>query len=55
VGLVETGVMAKVAPADLKAQIDAAKGQIIDGSITVKTAFGMSTDAIEAIRAAVRP
>jgi len=55
VGLVETGVMAKVAPDELKAQISAASDAIIAGTTVVSSAFGMETAAIETLRQAVRP
>lgn len=55
VGLVETGNMARLAPADVVAAVDAAKAKIADGGIKVPTAFGMPTDAIGKLRESVRP
>ncbi len=55
VGLVETGNMARLAPPELIAAIDAAKAEIAAGTLVVPTAFGMTTEAIAALRDAVRP
>jgi basic membrane protein A and related proteins len=55
VGLVETGNMAKLAPADLKQQIAVARAGIIDGSIKVTSGFGLETAKLNALRDSVRP
>jgi basic membrane protein A len=55
IGLAETDNLAKIASAELKADIEKAKAAIIAGEITVGSAFGMDTAAIGALRDAVRP
>ncbi|HWZ47280.1 MAG TPA: BMP family ABC transporter substrate-binding protein [Herbaspirillum sp.] len=54
VGLVESGNMARMASPALKKQIDDAKKAIIAGQLKVPTAFGMSTAALNNLRASVR-
>lgn len=55
VGLVRGGNTERLASPKLLAQIDAAAAAIAAGEVKVPTAFGMTTEEIEAIRAAVRP
>lgn len=55
VGLVTDGNMARLASPELRARIDEAAAGISAGEIEVPTAFGLDADAIEAVRAAVRP
>jgi len=55
VGLVETGVMAGLAPDALKAKIAAARAGIIDGSIKVSSGFALAPDQMNALRDSVRP
>jgi len=55
VGLVETGNFAKLASPETVAAINAAKEKIAAGEIEVPTAFGMTTEALNALRDSVRP
>jgi len=55
VGLVETGNFAKLASPETVAAISAAKEKIAAGEIEVPTAFGMTTEALNALRDSVRP
>ena len=55
VGLVETGNMAKLAPADVIEAVNAAKAKIASGEVKVPTAFGMPTEEIGKLRDSVRP
>lgn len=55
VGLVEGGNMAKLAPLEVIAAVQKAKDDIASGAVTVPSAFGMTTEQINAVRDAVRP
>ena len=55
VGIVETGNMASMASQETKDAIKKASDAIAAGTITVPTAFGMSTEDLNAIRNKVRP
>lgn len=55
VGIVEDGNMAKLASDELKNSIDEAAKAIAAGEITVPSAFGMTTEDLNAIRNKVRP
>ncbi|CDP53689.1 Nucleoside ABC transporter, periplasmic nucleoside-binding protein [Devosia sp. DBB001] len=55
VGIVETGNFAKLASPETVAAVNAAKEKIASGEIQVPTAFGMTTEALNALRDSVRP
>lgn len=55
VGLVEAGNMAKMAPPEVIAAVAKAKEDIASGAVKVPSAFGMSTEEVNAVRDAVRP
>lgn len=55
VGLVDSANLAKIAPAEVVAAITEASEAIAQGTITVPTALGKSSDEISAVRDAVRP
>lgn len=54
VSIAKNDIYKKNVPADAQARIDDLEKQILDGTIKVDTAFGKTTDEIEAIRASVR-
>lgn len=55
VGIVQDGNMAAMATQEMKDAIKKASDEISEGKITVPTAFGMSTEDLNAIRNKVRP
>ena len=55
VGLVDNEVYQKVAPAELREKIASASTDIAAGKVKVPSAFGMTTEAIVALRDKVRP
>lgn len=55
VGIVQDGNMAAMATPEMKDAIKKASDEIAEGKIAVPTAFGMSTDDLNAIRNKVRP
>lgn len=55
VGLVETGAMSRLADQATRDAIAEAARAIEAGDIVVPTAFGMETDALDALRESVRP
>jgi len=52
---VQDGNMASMATQEMKDAIKKASDEISEGKITVPTAFGMSTEDLNAIRNKVRP
>lgn len=55
VGIVKNAVYEKRVPASVRQEVDVAETQIAAGTITVPTAFGMTTAQIGALREKVRP
>ena len=55
VGLVDSANLAAIAPAEVLEAIGDASAAIAEGTIVVPTAIGQSSDAISAVRDAVRP
>lgn len=55
VGLAKNDIYNKLVSNDIKQKVDEVEQKLANGKIEVGTAFGQSTEQIEAIRAAVRP
>lgn len=55
VGLAKNDIYKELVSAENQAKVDEVEGKLANGEITVSTAFGLSTEEIEAIRANVRP